>query len=48
MPYATTSDGVRLYYEVYGSGEQTVFLLPTAKAPDANGTAPQGQVSEAN
>ena len=22
-------DGVRLYYEVYGSGEQTVFLLPT-------------------
>jgi pimeloyl-ACP methyl ester carboxylesterase/predicted glycosyltransferase len=22
-------DGVRVYYEVYGSGEQTVFLLPT-------------------
>jgi hypothetical protein len=22
-------DGVRLYYEVYGSGEPTVFLLPT-------------------
>jgi pimeloyl-ACP methyl ester carboxylesterase/predicted glycosyltransferase len=22
-------DGIRLYYEVYGSGEQTVFLLPT-------------------
>jgi pimeloyl-ACP methyl ester carboxylesterase/predicted glycosyltransferase len=22
-------DGVRLYYEVYGSGEQTIFLLPT-------------------
>jgi pimeloyl-ACP methyl ester carboxylesterase/predicted glycosyltransferase len=22
-------DGVRLYYEVYGSGERTVFLLPT-------------------
>src|ERR687897_748453 len=22
-------DGVRLYYEVYGSGDQTVFLLPT-------------------
>src|ERR671916_1338290 len=22
-------DGVRLYYEVYGSGESTVFLLPT-------------------
>ncbi|MGA8459006.1 MAG: alpha/beta hydrolase, partial [Streptosporangiaceae bacterium] len=22
-------DGVRLYYEVYGSGEQTVLLLPT-------------------
>src|SRR3954449_9163405 len=22
-------DGVRSYYEVYGSGEQTVFLLPT-------------------
>jgi pimeloyl-ACP methyl ester carboxylesterase/predicted glycosyltransferase len=22
-------DGVRLYYEVYGSGEKTVFLLPT-------------------
>ncbi|MCP9487411.1 MAG: alpha/beta fold hydrolase [Gaiellaceae bacterium MAG52_C11] len=22
-------DGVRLFYEVYGSGEQTVFLLPT-------------------
>jgi|HubBroStandDraft_5_1064220.scaffolds.fasta_scaffold14824_2 pimeloyl-ACP methyl ester carboxylesterase/predicted glycosyltransferase len=22
-------DGVRLHYEVYGSGEQTVFLLPT-------------------
>ena len=22
-------DGVRLYWEVYGSGEQTVFLLPT-------------------
>jgi pimeloyl-ACP methyl ester carboxylesterase/predicted glycosyltransferase len=25
----TKRDGVRLYYEVYGSGEQTVFLLPT-------------------
>lgn len=24
-----TRDGVRLYYEVYGSGEQTVALLPT-------------------
>ena len=22
-------DGVKLYWEVYGSGEQTVFLLPT-------------------
>src|SRR5260370_28893123 len=22
-------DGVRLYYEVYGSGEPTIFLLPT-------------------
>ena len=22
-------DGVKLYYEVYGSGEPTVFLLPT-------------------
>ena len=22
-------DGVRLYYEVYGAGEPTVFLLPT-------------------
>ena len=22
-------DGVRLYYEVYGSGEPTMFLLPT-------------------
>ncbi len=22
-------DGVRLYYEVYGAGEQTIFLLPT-------------------
>src|ERR671925_1033623 len=22
-------DGIRLYYEVYGSGEPTVFLLPT-------------------
>jgi hypothetical protein len=22
-------DGVRLYYKVYGSGEPTVFLLPT-------------------
>src|SRR4051812_50093306 len=22
-------DGVRLFYEVYGSGEPTVFLLPT-------------------
>jgi pimeloyl-ACP methyl ester carboxylesterase/predicted glycosyltransferase len=25
----TKRDGVRLYYEVYGSGEPTVFLLPT-------------------
>jgi pimeloyl-ACP methyl ester carboxylesterase len=25
----TERDGVRLYYEVYGSGEPTVFLLPT-------------------
>jgi len=25
----TQRDGVRLYYEVYGSGEPTVFLLPT-------------------
>jgi pimeloyl-ACP methyl ester carboxylesterase/predicted glycosyltransferase len=25
-------DGVRLYYEVYGSGEPTVFLLPTWSA----------------
>jgi len=24
-----TRDGVRLYYEVYGSGERTAFLLPT-------------------
>ena len=22
-------DGVRLYYEVYGSGERTVLLMPT-------------------
>src|SRR5918994_2155208 len=22
-------DGVKLYYEVYGTGEQTVFLMPT-------------------
>jgi pimeloyl-ACP methyl ester carboxylesterase len=26
---AIKRDGVRLYYEVYGSGEPTVFLLPT-------------------
>ncbi len=26
---ATGSDGVRLYYEVYGSSEPTVFLMPT-------------------
>jgi pimeloyl-ACP methyl ester carboxylesterase/predicted glycosyltransferase len=25
----TKRDGIRLYYEVYGSGEPTVFLLPT-------------------
>ena len=25
----TKRNGVRLYYEVYGSGEPTVFLLPT-------------------
>ena len=25
----TEREGVRLYYEVYGSGEPTVFLLPT-------------------
>ena len=25
----TKRDGVRLYYEVYGSGEPTIFLLPT-------------------
>jgi hypothetical protein len=33
-------DGVKLHYEVYGSGEPTVFLLPTggpiARRPDTS------------
>ena len=26
--YATAGDGVRLYYEVFGSGEKTILMLP--------------------
>jgi pimeloyl-ACP methyl ester carboxylesterase len=26
--YATTDDGLRLYWEVYGSGSPTIVLLP--------------------
>ncbi len=33
--YAIANDGVRLSYEVHGTGPQTVFLLPTWPALDA-------------
>jgi hypothetical protein len=26
--YATAGDGIRLYYEVFGSGEKTIVMLP--------------------
>jgi pimeloyl-ACP methyl ester carboxylesterase len=33
--HAVANDGVRIWYEVHGSGPQTVFLLPTWPALDA-------------
>jgi phospholipid-binding lipoprotein MlaA len=49
-PNDVVSQGITTEDQIPSDGKDapTVFLLPTAKAPDANGTVPQGQVSEAN
>jgi pimeloyl-ACP methyl ester carboxylesterase len=42
MPYATASDGVRLYYEELGAGEPLLLISGQASDHTSWGTVPNG------